>query len=218
MGPKKRTAKRASKSARQLSAKPKYSLSSVLEHQIAFNEESMSNESSETDDKEVEVLIHCQPVFYHNLPLLSQSLQQGFQPILSSIAPKVATFSTSPPPPRSSRPAPGTSTIGHSTPNKIRVRLLHPSSLVYHAELDKLFTTSHPFFYGSLDLDGKEDLRGAFDSAYHQVESTLIERITEEAERWLRTPASSAYYDGYHLSTYVISLGFVPHLLIEQMD
>lgn len=33
--------------------KPKYSLSSELEHQMAFGEESMSNESSrETDDKE----------------------------------------------------------------------------------------------------------------------------------------------------------------------
>lgn len=87
-----------------------------------------------------------------------------------------------------------------------------------HAELDKLFTTSHPFFYGSLDLDGKVDVREAFDSAYHKVESILIERLTEEAERWLRTPAGSAYYDGYHLSTYVFSSGFVPHLLIEQMD
>lgn len=81
MGPKKRTAstdispwqppaKRASKSAKQLGAKPKkYSLSSELEHQIAFDEERMSNESSESDEKEddeIEVLIYCQLVFYDN--------------------------------------------------------------------------------------------------------------------------------------------------------
>ncbi len=36
---------------------------------MAFDEENMSNESSETDDKkddEAEVLIYCQPVFNDN--------------------------------------------------------------------------------------------------------------------------------------------------------
>lgn len=62
-------AKRASKSVEQLGAGPKYSLSSELEHQIASDEEGMSNEFSETDgkeDDEAEVLIYCQPVFYDN--------------------------------------------------------------------------------------------------------------------------------------------------------
>lgn len=80
-GPKKRTAssidispwqppaKRASKSAEKLGAKPKFSHSSELENQTAFDEESMGNESSETEDKDdeaVEVIIYCQSVFYDN--------------------------------------------------------------------------------------------------------------------------------------------------------
>lgn len=77
--------------------------------------------ADDKEDDEVEVLIYCQPVFYDNKPSLSQSLQQGLQPIPSSIAHKVATFCTSPPPLRSRRSATGKSTIGHSTPDKRRV-------------------------------------------------------------------------------------------------
>lgn len=60
-------AKRASKSAEHLGAIQKCSLLSELERQIAFDEASMSNESSETGDKDYEavvVLIYNQPVFH----------------------------------------------------------------------------------------------------------------------------------------------------------
>lgn len=69
-------------------------------------------------------------------------------------------------------------------------------------ELDQLFE-SHPFFNGRLDQDGKADVSEAFDSAYHTVQSALIDRLTAEAERWLKTLAGSAYYEAYHLAKHV---------------
>lgn len=49
------------------------------------------------------------------------------------------------------------------------------------AELDVLFSTSLPSFYGKCDKDGKKALRDAFESAYHQVERKLIANIIAKA-------------------------------------
>ena len=85
-------------------------------------------------------------------------------------------------------------------------------ALVYHyylsfilrgfnqAELDVLFSTSLPFFYGRCDKDGKKALRDAFKSAYHQVERELIANITVKANLWLETPAGNNYHNRYHLA------------------
>lgn len=68
------------------------------------------------------------------------------------------------------------------------------------AELDILFSTSLPSFYGRCDKDGKKALRDAFESAYHQVERELIANITAEANLWLETLAGNNYYNRYHLA------------------
>ncbi len=70
----------------------------------------------------------------------------------------------------------------------------------YQAELDVLFSTSLPSFYGRCDKDGKKALRDSFESAYHHVERELIESITAEANLWLETPAGNNYHDKYHLA------------------
>ncbi len=68
------------------------------------------------------------------------------------------------------------------------------------AELDVLFSTSLPSFYGRCNKDGKKALKDAFESAYHHVECELIENITAEANLWLETPAGNNYHDKYHLA------------------
>ncbi len=68
------------------------------------------------------------------------------------------------------------------------------------AELDVLFSTSLPSFYGRCDKDGKKALRNAFESAYHHVERELIENITAEANLWLETPIGNNYHDKYYLA------------------
>ena len=68
------------------------------------------------------------------------------------------------------------------------------------AELDILFFTNLPFFYGRCNKDGKKALRDAFKSAYHQVERELIANITAKANLWLETPTSNNYHSKYHLT------------------
>lgn len=68
------------------------------------------------------------------------------------------------------------------------------------AELNFLFSTSLPFFYGRYNKDDKKPLRDIFESAYHQVERKLIANITTQANLWLKTFAGNNYHNRYYLA------------------
>lgn len=64
-------------------------------------------------------------------------------------------------------------------------------------ELDVLFNTSQPRFFGGLTAQQKQELKDKFDAAYNVVEADLMRSCICGAEQWLASPAGGEYKAAY---------------------
>lgn len=67
-------------------------------------------------------------------------------------------------------------------------------------ELDILFCTNLPSFYGRYNKDGKKALRNVFQSVYHHIKCKLIINTITKANIWLEIFIENNYHDKYHLA------------------